>query len=116
MFAYEASNVILNCSDWLSAHPGGTVRWYQRVRITINQVFNDTQPYVLMGSTPLYQAGPPSGPNQTIVNITLAMLSSPAALGNSGNYTCEVCVAVDKTNLTCYNSTPEDVSVTRECL
>lgn len=116
VYAHESSNVILNCSNWLSAHPGGTVKWYQRVRTRINQIFEDTTLYMVLGNTALYGAGPPSGPYRTIVNISLAMLSSPAANGNSGYYICEVCVAVVKSRPPkCYNSTTTDIRVTREC-
>ncbi|KAL5468734.1 hypothetical protein EMCRGX_G029845 [Ephydatia muelleri] len=114
VYALETSNLILNCSDFLKAHPGGSITWYQRLRTSVNQTFSAIEPYVVLGDQPSKGAGPPTGPFRTIVEIKSATLSNSAASGNSGLYICQVCATADKSHVPKCNNATIDVRVTRQ--
>lgn len=115
VYARETSSLILNCSNFLKANPGGSITWYQKVRSTVNQTFSPTEPFAVMGDTESKGAGPPEGPFRTIVKITSATLSSSAASGNSGYYICQVCATADKSHVPKCKNASVDIRVTREC-
>ena len=100
----EGVNVIMNCSEWLSNYPGGTIRWYKSIffgRDNNNLGFRTPQEIFLDAINPQIRI---YGESNEIYEIILTRITSDAEDPSRGIYECEVCVSRGMLEQTCHSA------------